>query len=192
MESFDGKIESILASASPEPEVLDQLWPVLYDELRHIARLKMRTERHITYQPTALVNEVYVRLQVGRFEPTSRRHLIYAASRAMWQVLIDAGRRRRAEKRGAGRTIHISETEWLEMIEAPPELRGIDVEILYEALERLRGESPNDVRALELTKLQGYTPAEAGEIMNLKPDTIVRYAGNAMRFFRAQAAQDRQ
>src|SRR4249920_314360 len=86
---------------------LDRLMPLVYNELRRVARGHLRREpAGHTLQPTALVHEVFLRL-VGtdHSTPTSRTHFFAISARLMRQVLVDHARRKRADKRGGGATV---------------------------------------------------------------------------------------
>src|SRR5438105_5141041 len=86
---------------------LDRLVPLVYDELRRVARRHLRRESpgH-TLQATALVHEVFVRLlDADRITPTTRTHFFAISARLMRQVLVDHARRKRAGKRGGGATV---------------------------------------------------------------------------------------
>ena len=112
---------------------LGQLVPLVHDELHKRARNYMRRERpDHTLRPTALVNEAYLRLvDVRRVDWKDRAHFIAMAARQMRRVLVDAGRRRRFQKRGGG-VPNVTFDEGLVAIE-----RGPDLEALDDALEAL-------------------------------------------------------
>jgi hypothetical protein len=85
---------------------LDQLVPVVYDELRRVARAHLRAERNPSLQPTALVHELYLRLvDRDRMIIHDRTHFFAIAARLMRQILVDHARRRLADKRGGGVTL---------------------------------------------------------------------------------------
>ena len=89
---------------SGSEEALEQLVPLVYDELRRIAQLHMRGERsNHTLQPTALVNQAYERLLGLEVDWADRAHFLNMASRTMRRVLVDHARARRREKRGGDR-----------------------------------------------------------------------------------------
>jgi RNA polymerase sigma factor (TIGR02999 family) len=93
-------------------EAHDRLLAMVYDELRRVARARLRADTpHHTLQPTALVHEAYLRLMGSKVAaPQNRAHLFALAARVMRQVLVDHARRRNADKRGGGETsITISE-----------------------------------------------------------------------------------
>lgn len=113
---------------------LDRLVPLVYDELRRIARAHLRADRNPSLQPTALVHELYLRLaDRDHMIIRDRTHFFAMAARVMRQVLVDHARRRLADKRGGGVTIIGLET----MME-PARSAGVDVLVIVEALERSR------------------------------------------------------
>src|SRR5215813_11434104 len=86
---------------SPERRALDDLFSVTYEELRRLASTVKRGDQSVTLTPTALVNEAWLKLASSpRFASTSRLHFKRIAARAMRQVLVEAARRRHANKRG--------------------------------------------------------------------------------------------
>jgi len=87
-----------------EEGAVDRLVPVVYEELRAMARRELgREARGHTLQPTALVHEAYVKLVAGGLPASDRAHFLAIAARAMRQVLVDHARRRKAVKRGGDR-----------------------------------------------------------------------------------------
>src|SRR5579872_4091641 len=95
-------ITDALIDRSRDPAALDRFVPILYDELRRVARAHLHREApNHTLQPTALVHEVYLRLvNIDRMTIEGRTHFLSLAARVMRQILVDHARRRRAEKRG--------------------------------------------------------------------------------------------
>src|SRR2546426_10219682 len=87
-----------------DQRALDRLLPVVYTELQRVARRQLRNERQgHTLQPTALVNEAYMRLvQVRRLKWQNRAHFFAMCARLMRQILVDAARARRSDRRGGG------------------------------------------------------------------------------------------
>ena len=113
----------------------DRLVPLVYDELRRVARGHLRRESpgH-TLQPTALVHEVFLRLvQVDEVTPTSRTHFFALSARLMRQVLVDHARRKQADKRGGGATVLSLDEAGAQATPAPT----VDVLALDQALDAL-------------------------------------------------------
>ncbi len=144
-----------------------ELLPLIYEELRQLARWRMSRERpgH-TLQATALVHEAYMRISGDGQKSTrkwgDRRHFFAAASEAMRRILIENARRKQAQKRGGGAE-HIELAESHIAAPSPPdELLAID-----EALDRL---AVADAPSAELVKLRyfvGLTQTEVGEVMGI-------------------------
>ncbi len=146
-----------------DPSQADALLPLIYDELRVMAARHMRRERagH-TLQPTALVHEAYLRLAQGAppvFQ--NRTHFFRVAARAMRQVLVDAARRRDAEKRGGG---------WQRVTLEPdvaPIAGDYDLIDLHETLARLGEMDAQLERLVELRFFTGLSLDEAAQALGI-------------------------
>jgi RNA polymerase sigma factor (TIGR02999 family) len=154
-----------------DAEALEQLVPSVYDELRRIARQHMRRELpECTLQPTALVNEVYLRLQdARRIDWLDRSHFFAVASRIMRRVLVDAARSRRADKRGGGAARAMFE----EALNRAGD-RGIDLTALDEALAALEREHPRKARVVEMRVFGGLGVAEIAGLLGVSTYTVTR------------------
>lgn len=131
----------------------------VYTELRRLAARHMRRESAShTLQPTALVNEVYLRLMPGVGTIQDRHHFFALASRAMRRVLVDHARRKHAHKRGAP-LVHL-ELDQLADAGAP----RVDMIAVDEALTDLATVDADAVRVVELRFFGGHTDAEVAEI----------------------------
>ncbi len=137
-----------------------ELLPVVYDEMRRIAkRLMVDERRNHTLQTTALIHEAWMRLgDSSRYE--DRRHFLRVAARAMRNVLVDHARAKRATKRGGGKP-----TAPLDDALAAYEAKDIDVVALNEALEKLGESDPELLRIVELRLFGGLTMKETGEVV---------------------------
>ena len=150
---------------------LDCLLPLVYDELRRIARRQLRRERagH-TLQPTALVNEAYLRLVDQRqVDWRSRTHFFGVAARVMRRILVDNARRHKAEKRGGG--LH------LVPIDEAAETAGADeisVLGLDAALGRLERIDRDLAQIVELRAFGGLTIEEAAQVLKVSASTAKR------------------
>src|SRR5262249_47295095 len=146
------------------------LMPVVYDELRKLARHHLRQEQRAhTLQSTALVHEAYVRL-AGREAPNwqGRTHFYGIAARLMRQILVDHARRRDAEKRGGGAiTLMLDERRVADR-------QPVDVLELDAALNRLAELSPQQSQIVELRYFSGLSIEETSEVMNISPATVKR------------------
>ncbi len=153
------------------PEALDELVPIVYAELRRLARARLRQERSgHTLQTTALVNEAYLRL-VDRRQVNwrDRAHFLGTASEIMRRILVDHARKRRAAKRGGGVT-----KVMLDEALAAAEEQDIDVLALDEALENLAAVDPRQSRLVVLRFFGGLNIDEAAHVMNISPATVKR------------------
>ena len=150
---------------------LDQLLPLVYGELRHIARRQLRRERlgH-TLQPTALVHEAYLRLVDQRqVDWRSRAHFFGVAAQVMRRILVDSARRHHASKRGSGvQCVSIDEA----VETAGPD--GISVLALNDALERLETVDRGLAQIVELRAFGGLTIDEAAHVLKVSASTAKR------------------
>ncbi len=149
---------------------LDQLVPMVYAELRRVARAHLRADRNPSLQPTALVHELYLRLaDSDRMIVRDRTHFFAIAARVMRQVLVDHARRRLANKRGGGVTIIGLET----MME-PARPPGVDVLVIDEALNQLMSVDARLCRVVELRFFGGLNIEEAAEALEVSTATVER------------------
>src|SRR5437867_1301348 len=178
------RITQLLAAWSGgRREALDDLLPLVYDELRRLASRYLRHEPlgH-TLQPTALVHEAYMRLiDQKKVQWRNRAHFYGVAAQIMRRILVDHARAHRAEKRGAGweRVPFIEE-------DLPAGADAIDVLDLDEALERLAAFDPQQERIVELRYFGGLTIDEVAEVVGLSAATVVREWTIAKAWLRAE------
>ena len=157
----------------------DQLLPLIYNELRRLAARRLARERPgQTLQPTALVNEAYLRL-VGpgtdqRWD--SQRHFFAAAAEAMRRILIENARRKGREKHGGGRRREHADLDALHAEGSPRELLA-----LHEALEQFSLHDPLKAKLVELRFFGGLTLEQAAECLEISLST----ADRAWRYARA-------
>jgi RNA polymerase sigma-70 factor (ECF subfamily) len=150
---------------------LDQVTPLIYDELYRIAQAFLRAERaEHTLVPTALVNEAYLRL-MGQSQPDwqNRRHFLGIAAHVMRQILVDHARKQRAAKRGSG---IIPE----QLDPAIPSSHGFKTDLidLDDALTSLEIQDQRKLKIVELRFFGGLTIEEIAEILELSPATVHR------------------
>jgi len=160
----------VLATGGDE-HAAARLLPLVYDELRLIARQRMaKTPPGNTLTPTALVHEAYIKV-VGkeRLPWESRKHFFVAASRAMRNILVDQARRKAAEKHGGGRKRR--ELREADVAIKPP---GDDVLALDETLTRLEREEPEVGEIVMLLHFTGLTIDEASEVLQVSTRTVKR------------------
>ena len=158
--------------ASGDKRALDRLVPLIYPELRRLARSYMRNERpgH-TLQPTALVHEAYARL-VKQEQPDyrSRAHFLGVAAQVMRQILIDHARTRDAAKRGGG-AANLS----LEMAAGVPVGEPSTVIAIDDALELLARNDSLKARLIEMRFFGGMTAEESAEVLKLSVTEVRRH-----------------
>src|SRR5438067_5614279 len=137
------------------------LAPLVYDELRRLAGAYMRRERPgQTLQPTALVNEVYMRLARAGTPWRDRQHFIGIAARSMRQILVERARARGAQKRWAGLN-RVTLTDSLVHATAEDAM----LPALDEALERLERLDPQQAKIIELRYFVGLSVDEAADAL---------------------------
>ncbi len=159
----------LLEHREGRPNALDELIPLVYDELRRIAVRHMRRERvEHTLQPTALVNEAYVRLvDQTRVDWNGRTHFLAVASQAMRRLLIDHARGRGRDKRGGD----LRRVELDDALEHPATFDG-DVLAVHEALERLAGFDERQAKVVELRYFGGLGVDEVAEALGVSKRTV--------------------
>lgn len=180
--------ELLIAWSDGRREALDDLMPVVYDDLRRLAAGYMRRESagH-PLQPTALVSEAYLRLiDQRRVRWRNRAHFFGVAAGMMRRILVDYARRRRAERRGR---------DWERvtltgMEVAAHESSQIDVLALHESLERLAVFDPQQARIVELRYFAGLTIDEAAEVVGVSEATVAREWTIAKAWLRANLSAE--
>jgi RNA polymerase sigma factor (TIGR02999 family) len=149
---------------------LDEIIPLVYEELRQIARgyLGRESQGH-TLQPTALIHEAYLRM-VRQSHPdyVDRSHFYGVSARIMRQILVDHARRRQAKKRGSN-----AGGELLETVGFTPE-RPIDIIALDQALDRLSSTDDLKSNLIEMRFFGGMTAEEIAECASLPVHTVRR------------------
>src|SRR5262249_2183721 len=152
-----------------DPNALEKLTPLVYDELHRLAKRYMAGERgHHTLQPTALVNEAYARLIDWKsVQWQNRAHFIGTAAKLMRRVLVDYARSRAYDKRG-GDGIKI--TLYDAMVVSKE--RSIDLMDLDRALSSLEQLDGRKSKVVELRFFGGLTLEETAEVLSLSPNTV--------------------
>jgi RNA polymerase sigma factor (TIGR02999 family) len=180
------KITELLVAVSEGGRAaLDQLIPVVYDDLRRVAAAQMRRETAgQSLQPTALVHEAYLRLVDQRHvQWRNRAHFFGVAASLMRRILVDHARARLADKRGGG--LERVTLAGDEAGESPP----IDVLALHESLQRMAAFSPRQGRIVELRYFGGLTIDEAAEVIGISSATLVREWTIAKAWLRADLSE---
>jgi len=154
----------------------DRLFPLLYDELRKMARAKLSNTpggtSGQTLQATALVHEVYFKL-VAKDTPAyeNRRHFFFAAARAMQDILVDQYRRRAAIKRGGGK--RPGELDSNDLAVEPPNA-GDDVLGIADALSELERSDPRKAQIVRLRYFTGLSAEETAAALDISLSTVER------------------
>jgi RNA polymerase sigma factor (TIGR02999 family) len=150
---------------------LEQLMPLVYDELRLMARRHMRRQPSgHTFQTTDLIHETYLKIAgVGERNWQSRSHFFGVAAKAMRHILVDYARSKHNQKRGG----------WQERVTLKDNMRvtnqsSEDIVALDEALDRLATLDDRKVRVVEMKFFAGLNVAEIAEVLKVSPETVKR------------------
>lgn len=162
------------AWARGDETALEHLMPLVYDELRRLARRHLRRERTgQTLQATALVNEAYLRLvDVAGIEWQDRTHFFSVSSRIMRRVLIDAARSRAAQKR-AGGVERVPDSE-LDRVQTRGWDRAVELCALDDALEALARLDSRRAHVIELRFFGGLSVEQTADVLNVSAQTVMR------------------
>jgi RNA polymerase sigma-70 factor (ECF subfamily) len=176
----------LLAWSGGDREALERLVPLVQHELRQIARKHMAGERagH-SLQPTALVNEAYLRLiDLERVKWQNRAHFFAMASRMMRRILVDAARAKGYRKRGGG----VQRVTFIEDL-APVKQPEYDVIALDDALQALEALDARKVRVVEMRFFGGLTVEETAAALGVSRDTVMRDWQFSRDWLRRQVAR---
>jgi RNA polymerase sigma factor (TIGR02999 family) len=156
---------------------LDRLTPLVYDQLRRMARSYMRQERAgQTLQATALVNEAFLRLVDARGVAWNDRvHFFAVCARVMRRILVDAARARGAVKRG-GRAERVDHSTGIDFdqLQSPGSDTSGQICALEEALNALAQIDPRRAQVIELRFFGGLTVEETSQVLKVSPQTVMR------------------
>ncbi len=169
-----------------DQSALDQLMPLVYDELRRLAHRHMGRERaQHTLQTTALVNEAYLRLvEQKHVHWENRAHFFAIAAQFMRRILIDYARKRGYAKRGGG-ALHVPLDEAAVLTEE----RAADLIALDEALNRLAELDPQQCRVVEVRFFGGLTVEETAAVLGLSVDKVKREWSTAKAWLAKQMSE---
>jgi RNA polymerase sigma-70 factor, ECF subfamily len=169
--SGDHELTALLRSWSDGDErAFDQLLPIVYDQLHRMALRYLAGERSdVSLQPTALVNEVCLRL-LGwdQVRWQNRGHFFGVSAQMMRRVLVDIARKRRAERRGGAQAVRVP----LEDVEIAADDGCGDLVALDEALERLAVADPRKARVVELRFFGGLSLEETADAVGISMRTV--------------------
>jgi len=158
-------------ASSGDQEAISELVPIVYGELRKLARGYLRKEQKATLQATGLVHEAYLRLLRDKnLHWANRAHFLAIAARSMRQILVERARAREAAKRGGGQiAITLDET-----IPGRNE-KTVDLLTLDDALNKLSKLDPKQSEIVELRYFGGLTVEETATVMGISPATVKRW-----------------
>ena len=170
-----------------DQHALQSLMPLVYDELRRLARSHMRRERpgH-TLQTTGLVHEAYLRLVDQKVNWQSRAHFFGIAAQMMRRVLVDYAKTHQRAKRGGG-AVRLSLDEPAIAADTPE----TDVVALDEALGRLAKVDPQRSQVVELRFFGGLSNEEASQVLGISPATVQRRFAGARAWLYHELRGDR-
>lgn len=183
MQATSDVTQMLLRWSAGDQEALDRLLPLVYEQLKRLARARLRNERvgH-TLNATAVVHEAYLRMvNLDQIQWRDRAHFLGMAARMMRRVLVDYARGHNAAKRGGGwHSVALDEERLLPNDAVEPFLE------LDDALVRLERAYPRQGRAAELHYFGGLTLEEAGAVLGVSAPTVMR----DLRFAEAWLARE--
>ena len=164
-----GEVTQLLRAAQEgEEAALERLIPLMYEDLRRLARRKLAHEyAERSLNPTALVHESYLKLGGGAMVARDRSHFLALAARAMRQVLVDHARERKAAKRGAGAWERTTLTDGVWVGQFQPD----EILALEEALQEL---DPRQRQVVEYRFFGGMEDREIAEVLGISERTVHR------------------
>ena len=172
MQSPEAITQLLIDWGKGDQAALDRLMPLVYSELRRLASNYLRRERaEHTLQPTALVNEAYLKLvdqRNARWQ--NRAHFFGIAAQSMRRILVDHARQRQAVKRGGVEQQRLSITSAEAVVKQPE----IDLLALNEALDELAQMDPQQSRIVELKFFGGLSIEETAEVLGISHATVER------------------
>jgi len=169
----DGGVTQLLRQwQQGDGQALDALLPLVYDELRRIAAHELRSHRgHDTLQPTALINDVFVRLLgTQTLDIGNRKHLYTTAAKLMRQILIDRARAQLRDKRGGGQW---QRADFVEAMALPIE-QDTDLPALDQALTALDALDARMAQIVELRYFVGLEVVEVAALLGVDERTVYR------------------
>jgi RNA polymerase sigma-70 factor (ECF subfamily) len=169
--SSQGVSQLLVAGSKGDKTAIDRLMPLVYAELRRMARRYMAGQPHgHTLQTTALIHEAYLKL-VGQEEKSwqNRAHFFGVAAQAMRHILVDYARASNAAKRGGdARQVSLNEAATVTRVQSG------EVVALDDALNRLAAVAPRQSQVVELRYFGGLSVEETAEVLKVSPETVTR------------------
>ena len=162
--------ELLEAWRAGDTSALDRLIPLVYDDLRRLARNMARGQFGTPARGTTLVHDLYLRL-AGQTHPEiqSRVHFFAVSSRAMRQILVDGARRVHAQRRGGGAVETLEDN-----VEAGNDRGSLELLELNDALDRLGALYPRRAQIIELRYFGGLSAEETAEVLSVSTETVRR------------------
>lgn len=184
MQSSEGITQLLVDWSKGDQAALEKLMPLVYDELRRLASNYLRRERAShTLQPTALVNEAYLKLVDQRHAKWQNRAQFFGISaQLMRRILVDHARQHQAAKRGGSKQQRLSITS-AERVAKQPQ---IDLLALNEALDELTVMDPQQAQIVELKFFGGLSIEETAEVLGISHATVERDWKMARAWLRRQ------
>jgi RNA polymerase sigma-70 factor (ECF subfamily) len=175
--------EIIRLAGEGNTEARDQAASLVYEEIKRNAAWMMRSERNVTLQPTALVNEALMRLLGGdaMAEAPNRAYFFAAAAQTMRRILVDECRRRKALKRGGQH-----ERQPFDEVLSRYDEQNIDVLALDEAIQELERISPRQAKIVQLRWFMEMKVKEVAELLDISVSTVEQEWRLARAFLRQQ------
>jgi len=176
-----------------QSSALDDLIPLVYRELKRLARQHMRGRERETLQTTALVHEAYIRLvDLSSVEWQDRAHFFAMAAQIMRGILVDAARARRSQKRGGlarctGRSTDVD----LDQIPDLGSRRAEEILAIHEALDCLAKMDARQAQVVEMRFFGGLTVDEAAEVLKISPQSVMRDWKLAKAWLRREIRRDK-
>ncbi len=170
LEGPNGVTSLLVRWSQGDHSALEQLTPIIYDDLLRLARAQLRREyREHTLEPAALVHEAYLRLaDQTQLHAENRAHFYGIAANTMRRVLIEHARRRMAEKRGGG--VRVTLHTGMDIADQP----APDVIVLDDALRKLAEIDERKSRVIELKFFGGMSTEEIGLVLGISVATVGR------------------
>jgi len=182
-QALSGVTQILEQITSGDPSAAEQLLPLVYDELRRLARQRLAQEKPgQTLQATALVHEAYIRLVDAEKAHywNGRGHFFAAAAEAMRRILVDQARKKRSKKGGGG--LHRQKTASMEIAAPEP---SADLLAVNESLQRFEKVDPVAANLVKLRYYAGLTVPQAAEALGISTTTAKRYWAYARAWLHA-------
>ncbi len=159
-----------------QPEALDKLIPLVYRELKRLARRRMREDGAGSLQTTSVVHEAYLRLvDLGNVRWQDRAHFFAVSARIMRGILVDAARARWSQKRG-GLLRRTGSSSGFDLDQIPDmgSVRAEEILSIHEALEHLAQMDPRQAQVVEMRFFGGLSVEEAAAVLKISPQSVMR------------------